>query len=118
MGYFGARLILAGRASLPLLAAMFFAPTILHGMYDYPVFAIQQLLTLHDRLDEAVYLEFQGIFIASIVVSALSAMAIFHAVANSTDMTRPAPWFRAVHKPALAPQGPTDSTDTGINTRH
>jgi RsiW-degrading membrane proteinase PrsW (M82 family) len=95
MGYFGARLILANRTTLRLLAPMFFIPTILHGMYDYPVFAIQKLLTLYTRLDESVYLEFQGIFIATIVASALSAMAVFRAVANTPDLTLPAPWFRA-----------------------
>lgn len=100
MGYFGARLILAERITLPLLAAMFVIPTILHGMYDYPVFAIQKLLTLHDRLDESAYLEFQGIFIMTIVASALAAMAIFRAVANSPDMTQPAPWFRAAYRSA------------------
>lgn len=96
MGYFGARLILADRNKLLLLAMMFVAPTILHGLYDYPVFAIQHLLAQHDRLDESVYLEFQGIFIASITASALSAMAIFRAVTTAPDMTGLAPWFRTV----------------------
>lgn len=95
MGYIGARLILAERARLPLIGSMFLVPTILHGMYDYPVFAIQTLLSQHDRLDESVYLEFQGIFIGSITVSAIAAMAIFRAVANSPAMMQPAPWFRA-----------------------
>ena len=100
MGYLGARFILADRNRLPLLAAMFIFPTILHGMYDYPVFAIQNLLTQHDHLDDSVYLEFQGIFIASITASALAAMTIFRAVANTPAMTEPAPWFRAAVSPA------------------
>lgn len=95
MGYFGARYILAARPAPFLLAAMFLAPTLLHGLYDYPVFAIQQLLSEQDRLDETVYLEFQGIFIASITVSALAAMAIFRIVSQSPRLTGPAPWFRA-----------------------
>lgn len=95
MGYFGARLILANRNRLLLLAMMFLVPTVLHGLYDYPVFAIQHLLAQHDRLDESVYLEFQGIFIASITVSALSAMTIFRVVSNAPEMTGPVPWFAA-----------------------
>lgn len=99
MGYFAARYLLAGRNALILLAAMFVVPTVLHGLYDYPVFAIQQLLTTMDRLKESAYLEFQGIFIAAITSSALAAMAVFRSVANSPDLTGPTPWFRAAGVP-------------------
>jgi len=118
MGYLGARFILAVRNRLPLLAAMFFFPTILHGMYDYPVFAIQNLLAQHDRLDDSVYLEFQGIFIASIVASALAAMAIFRAVANAPAMTEPAPWFRVAVNPANTRSDVAHSVAAGDHTRH
>lgn len=94
MGYFAARYLVQPGAAALLLAAMFFAPTLLHGLYDYPVFAIQQILAAGDHLEESVHLEFQGIFVAVIAASALSAMAVFRSVANSPDLTALAPWFR------------------------
>lgn len=96
MGYFAARWLLAPRAAAPaILAAMFALPVLLHGFYDYPVFAIQQLISEKNRLGQPVYLEFQSIFIASIVVSALAAMAVFRSVANTPAVTSLAPWFQS-----------------------
>lgn len=94
MGYFAARYLVAEGNGLFLLVAMFAVPMLLHGFYDYPVFAIQQLLAVTDRPGNAAYAEFQGIFIAAIAASALAAMAVFRAVANSATLTGPAPWFR------------------------
>jgi RsiW-degrading membrane proteinase PrsW (M82 family) len=93
MGYFAARWLLAPRIAPFILAAMFLAPTALHGFYDYPVFAIQQLLVVKDALSQPAYTEFQGIFFASIVLSALSALAVFRSVANMPAITDLAPWF-------------------------
>lgn len=93
MGYFAARWLLAQGAALILLAAMFAAPTLLHGLYDYPVFAIQQLLAGNHRLSPSAYAEFQWLFFASIILSALSAMAVFRSVANTPSLTGLAPWF-------------------------
>lgn len=95
MGYFAARYLLAEGGGWLLLAAMFLIPTLLHGLYDYPVFAIQQLLALPERPGELAYAEFQGIFIGAIVASALAALGVFRAVAGAADLTGPAPWFRA-----------------------
>ena len=93
MGYFAARWLLASRARPVVLAAMFMLPVLLHGFYDYPVFAIQQMISEASRLNHPVYLEFQSIFIASIVISALAAMAVFRSVANTPAITGLAPWF-------------------------
>jgi hypothetical protein len=94
MGYFAARYLLANGNGLWLLAAMFLVPTLLHGMYDYPVFAIQQLLASTERPGEAAFMEFQGIFVAAIAASAFAAMAVFRAIAESPALTGPAPWYR------------------------
>ncbi len=94
MGYFAA-LSLSDRNMAPAtLAAMFVAPTLLHGLYDYPVFAIQQLLAAPTGPSPASYVEFQAIFFASIVLSALSALAVFRAIARSPLLTSLAPWFQ------------------------
>lgn len=94
MGYFAARWLLApGRAPLTFVA-MFAAPALLHGLYDYPVFAIQQLLAQANRLGPPSQLEFQGLFFASIVLSALSAIAVFRSIANAPQLTGLAPWFQ------------------------
>jgi RsiW-degrading membrane proteinase PrsW (M82 family) len=95
MGYFAARYLVSQRNGLWLLAAMFLIPTALHGLYDYPVFAIQQLLATTQPLGKSTYLEFQGIFVGAIAASALAAIAIFRSVAESPALTEPAPWFRA-----------------------
>jgi RsiW-degrading membrane proteinase PrsW (M82 family) len=95
MGYFGARYLVAHRNRIWLLGAMFFIPTLLHGFYDYPVFAIQQILASAQPMGEAAYLEFQGIFVGAIAASALAAIAVFRSVADSPALTEPAPWFRA-----------------------
>lgn len=98
MGYFAARWLLAGNAAPTLLAAMFAAPALLHGLYDYPVFAIQQLLAGNRHPSPSDYLEFQGVFFASIALSALSAMAVFRAVARAPSLTGLAPWFLIAEK--------------------
>lgn len=95
MGYFAARYLVTEGSRWPLLAAMFVLPTLLHGFYDYPVFAIQQLIALADRSGDLAYPEFQGIFVGAIAASALAALAVFRAVANAPELTGPAPWFRA-----------------------
>ena len=95
MGYFAARWLLARRAAPAFLAAMFVFPVLLHGFYDYPVFAIQQLIAEKYKLGQPPYFEFQSIFVASIVVSALAAMAVFRSVANIPAVTELAPWFRS-----------------------
>jgi len=94
MGYFAARTLLSPANRVPLLLAMFAVPTLLHGFYDYPVFAIQQLLTASPHPTESAYVEFQAVFIAAITASALAALAVFRAVANSPDLNGPAPWLR------------------------
>lgn len=111
MGYFAARWLLAPRIAPFTLAAMFLAPTALHGFYDYPVFAIQQLLVAKDAPSQPAYAEFQGIFFASIVLSALSALAVFRSVANTPAITGLAPWFQAGghDNAATAAAGPTAS---------
>ena len=93
MGYFAARWLVARGWAPVTLAAMFCAPVLLHGLYDYPVFAIQQLLAKPDPLNQAYYAEFQGIFFAAIVLSALSAIAVFRSVAAKPTLTGLAPWF-------------------------
>lgn len=98
MGYFAARWLLAENAAPMLLAAMFAAPVLLHGLYDYPVFAIQQLLAGNRHPSPSAYLEFQGVFFASIALSALSAMAVFRAVASAPSLTGLAPWFLIAEK--------------------
>lgn len=95
MGYFAARWLLTPGAALAVLAAMFAFPVLLHGFYDYPVFAIQQLIQEKHRLGQPNYLEFQSIFVASIVISTLAAMVVFRAVANTPAVTALAPWFGA-----------------------
>lgn len=95
MGYFAARWLLARRAAPAFLAAMFVFPVLLHGFYDYPVFAIQQLIAEKYKLGQPPYFEFQSIFVASIVISALAAMAVFRSVANTPAVTELAPWFRS-----------------------
>ncbi len=95
MGYFAARYLLADGNRWILLAAMFIGPTLLHGFYDYPVFAIQQLLATVGRPSNLAYAEFQGIFVGAIAASALAALAVFRAVSNAPELTGPTPWFRA-----------------------
>lgn len=94
MGYFAARWLLAPGAAPVTLAMMFAAPTVLHGLYDYPVFAIQQLLAGADRLSPSSYYEFQALFFASIVLSAASALGVFRSIANAPRLTGLAPWFQ------------------------
>lgn len=94
MGYFAARYLLAGRMATLFAGPMFFAPTVLHGFYDYPVFAIQQLLAIGAEPAASGYREFQTVFIAAVTASALAALATFRHVGQISDFTQPAPWFR------------------------
>ena len=104
MGYFAARWLLAPGLGCLELAAMFALPTLLHGLYDYPVFAIQQLLAQAGGAGKLRYLEFQIFFFASIILSGLSAIAVFRSVSSSPRLTDLAPWFQAVHVPLGPPR--------------
>ena len=94
MGYFAALYIVHPLRRTSLLAAMFLVPTLLHGFYDYPVFAMQTYIARDIPIDDAVSHEFQGIFIATIAVSVLAALAVFRSAANNPVLSAPAPWFR------------------------
>jgi len=81
MGYYGAQYLTATRSKRRSLLLMFLWPTVLHGLYDYPVFAVQRLYDNAQGLAEAEALEFQIVFIMAIVATGLVAV---HAVRSLT----------------------------------
>lgn len=94
MGYFAALYIVRAEQRTALLTAMFLIPTLLHGFYNYPVFAMQGFVARDIPIDDGISHEFQGIFVATIAVSVLAALGAVRLAANNPLLNAPAPWFR------------------------
>ena len=85
MGYYGARYLIATRSRQRSLLLMFFWPTVLHGLYDYPVFAVQRLYDQTQGLGDAEALEFQIAFMAAIAAAGLVAIHAVRSLAKSPE---------------------------------
>ena len=85
MGYYGARYLIATRTRRRSLLLMFFWPTVLHGFYDYPVFAVQRLYDHTQGLGDTEALEFQIVFMAAIAATALVAIHAVRSLAKSPE---------------------------------
>jgi RsiW-degrading membrane proteinase PrsW (M82 family) len=83
MGYYGARCLIAPQTKRRSLLLMFLWPAVLHGFYDYPVFAVQRLYEDVQDLGEAEALEFQIIFILAIFVTGLVAVHAARSLAKT-----------------------------------
>lgn len=89
MGYFAARLLLEPVRYRSLLVHMWLWPFLLHGFYDYPVFAIYRLLEIQDAVAKPQLVEFQLIFAGAFLSAIAAALAAIHAVAGNTGAMRP-----------------------------
>lgn len=74
MGYFAARYATPQITSRYWLIAMLVVPTILHGLYDYPVFAVQQVMATDPVNGGSRLAEFQMIFVLAITATAVTAI--------------------------------------------
>jgi len=105
MGYYGAQYLTATRSKRRSLLLMFLWPTVLHGLYDYPVFAVQRLYDNAQGLAEAEALEFQIVFIMAIVATGLVAV---HAVRS---LTKTPAYLAALPLGNSAASGPSARSD-------
>lgn len=87
MGCFAARMLANRRPGWRLLAPMILLPVLLHGLYDYPVFAVQSLTIADDGPATARLVEFQVVFVAVIVATALSALLLLRDLARTGSAT-------------------------------
>lgn len=85
MGYYGARYLIATRSRRRSLLLMFFGPTVLHGFYDYPVFAVQRLYDHAQGLGDTEALEFQIVFMVAIAATGLVAIHAVRSLAKSPE---------------------------------
>lgn len=94
MGYFAARYATPQGTGRYCLIAMLMVPTVLHGLYDYPVFAVQQVL-INDPTDGGSKLaEFQVIFVFAITATALTAILAVRALLADPLASAPIPFPR------------------------
>lgn len=91
MGYYGAQYLTATRSKRRSLLLMFLWPTVLHGLYDYPVFAVQRLYDNAQGLAEAEALEFQIVFIMAIVATGLVAVHVVRSLTKTPAFLAPLP---------------------------
>lgn len=106
MGYFAARHATPQVTSRYWLIAMLVVPTILHGLYDYPVFAVQQVMTLDPEHGGSKLAEFQMIFVLAITATALSAIVGVRALLADPLASTPIPFPRTTghrQQPATPP---------------
>ena len=91
MGYYGAQHLIVTQSKRRSLLLMILVPTILHGFYDYPVFAVQRLYEHAQGLPDAEALEFQIVFIMAIIATALVAAYAVRSLAKTPAYLVPLP---------------------------
>ena len=101
MGCYAARLTMDQVSQWRIATPMLAWPIFLHGMYDYPVFAVKSLTEMSGAAAEPHLFEFQGLFIFTIFVTALFAVCALRTVAGTPGATDP-----IVH--AAAPENPVE----------
>lgn len=92
MGYYATQSLLRPERRRRLLVYMWVWPFALHGLYDYPVFAIYRLLETHEPVQRSQLIEFQIIFAAAFLVAIAAALAAIQAVAGQHAAMRPLAW--------------------------
>lgn len=103
MGYFAARYATPQTPGRHWLIAMLAVPTVLHGLYDYPVFAVQQVMVADPTHGASKLAEFQTIFVLAITATAVSAIVGVRALLADPLASMPIPFPRASrlrHPPA------------------
>lgn len=88
MGYFAARLLMEPGRYRWLLIHMWLWPFLLHGLYDYPVFAIYRLLEKQEFIPKSNLVEFQLIFATAFIAAIGAALAAIHAIARNAHAMR------------------------------
>ena len=89
MGYYAAQLLLRRERRRRWLVAMWFWPFVLHGIYDYPVFAIYRLLEIQDTVSNAQIIEFQIIFCLAFLAAIAAALAAIQAISGQGNAMKP-----------------------------
>ncbi len=74
MGFFAARFVTPQGATRHDFPAMLIVPTVLHGLYNYPVFAVQRSLAVDPSQDGTALVQFQIVFVLAILAAALTAV--------------------------------------------
>lgn len=97
MGYFAARYATPKVTGRYWLVAMLLIPTVLHGLYDYPVFAVQQTMTVDPVHGGSKLAEFQMIFVLAITATAISAITGVRALLADPMASTPIPFPRSTH---------------------
>jgi RsiW-degrading membrane proteinase PrsW (M82 family) len=92
MGYYAAQILLHPERYRRLLVCMWFWPFLLHGLYDYPVFAIYRLLEIQDSVPNAQLIEFQLIFAFAFLAAIAAALAAIQVIAGQSNAMRPLAW--------------------------
>lgn len=91
MGYYGALSIAPGRPPWRALVAMLLWPVVLHGFYDYPVFAVQRLYDRASPVSDSELLEFQIVFLLAIVAAVFMATHAIKTLSGSTAFMQALP---------------------------
>lgn len=89
MGYFAARLLLEPARYRGWLVHMWLWPFLLHGFYDYPVFAIYRLLEIQDTVPKPQLFEFQLLFAGAFLAAIAAALAAIQAITGNAGAMRP-----------------------------
>ena len=92
MGYYAAQILLHPERHRRLLVCMWFWPFLLHGLYDYPVFAIYRLLEIQDSVPNSQLIEFQLIFAFAFLAAIAAALAAIQAIVGQPGAMRPLAW--------------------------
>lgn len=95
MGYFAARYAMPRATGRFWLIGMLAVPTILHGLYDYPVFAVQQVMAMDPEHGGSKLAEFQMIFVLAITATAVSAITGVRALLADPRSCTPIPFPRS-----------------------
>jgi len=94
MGYFASQWVMCPGRRQRLLLHMGVWPFLLHGLYDYPVFAIYRLIELQGSVPNAEMLEFQVIFAGAFLTAIGAALVAIQAIVRQPDAMRRLEWWR------------------------
>jgi RsiW-degrading membrane proteinase PrsW (M82 family) len=92
MGYFATQLLLHPERYRRFLVHMWVWPFLLHGLYDYPVFAIYRLLEVQEVVPNAQLIEFQILFVAAFLIAIAAALAAIHAIGDQPGAMQHLGW--------------------------
>lgn len=114
MGYYAAQLLRRPERYRRLLVHMWFWPFLLHGLYDYPVFAIHRLFEIRGAVPSSELVEFQILFALAILAAIAAALAAIRALAGQRNAMERLEW--QAHENSHVPSWLTRSVNTPQGT--